>query len=106
MSRTIKDLPYTLWMCERLNRPYPDPWRRGEVPYPPYEDRAARDAWWDTYSPSDPAVPWWANRHSSKHDRRLAQHRYRANVRGLMAKGRYDDIGAPRSTKGWHDWCW
>jgi len=90
-------------MCERLNRPYPNA-RRSTMPSH-RADPQAWEAWWDE-RPSDPAVPWWANRASSKQDRRLAQHRYRANVRDMMAKGRYDDISAPRSTKGWHDWCW
>lgn len=114
MSRTYNTDPPLIRGYRDQGRPVDDDWRcRWSWHY----SRYTYDLTWADYSawvdsrPEPNATPrnWrraWDNHGSSAKDRRLAQRRYRARVRDLIALERYDDILPPRATKGWEDWAW
>lgn len=107
MSRTFKTDPYAIRAYRAERRPVDPDWRvRWDWQNSPAYGTAAWIAWLDDKPSLRPPYDWHRLGLGSAEDRRLAHRRYRALVRNLMAHERYDDVPAPRATKGWEDWAW
>jgi hypothetical protein len=104
MSRTIKDMPYEVRVCERLNKKCPKDFRESEYIFGPncmVIDRWTLDAdipqhmmdrIWRTIGFSDPIIGKCA---------KDANKNYKAKCRQAMRNGDYDSLPRWRRTARW-----